>query len=199
MALRPPDRGSFEHLLTESKVDATTLIRLSKFPATEPYFSVGRYRFDGPPVGTASSFGTCYVAPGLDTAFAESVIHECSWFRKGRYEVPQADLESRHIVRLERPSAPVLVLADLTSSRLKRLGLNNDISAGDDYIVPMAWAKAIYEADAKWDGIQYVSRQRNDAIAVALFDRSGIRKRSSRKLEGRLLDSLCDQFQLVVV
>lgn len=51
------------------------------------------------------------------------------------------------------------MLADLTGKALKGLGLNNDISAGDDYAAPMAWALAIHEHAKKWDGILYVSRQ----------------------------------------
>ncbi len=82
---------------------------------------------------------------------------------------------------------------------LKKLGLNNDISAGGDYTVPMAWAKAIDEADSKWDGILYVSRQHNAGLAVAVFERSGVTKARSRKLEGKALDQLCDEFGAVAV
>ena len=49
-------------------------------------------------------------------------------------------------MQLHRPAKPELVPADLTGKALKTLGLNNDISAGSDYAVPMAWAKAIHEA-----------------------------------------------------
>ncbi len=49
-----------------------------------------------------------------------------------------ADLRSRHVVKLHRPAKPVLVLADLTGKPLKTLGLNNDISAGNDYTRPIA-------------------------------------------------------------
>jgi hypothetical protein len=199
MSLRLPDAGSFEHLLEEATVLAASLIRLSKFPKTEPYWSRGRYRFDGPTVGSPGSLGTCYVADDIAVAFCESVIHECAWFRDGRYEIPLPDLTARHVIQLKRPAKPSLVLADLTGQSLKKLGLNNDISAGDDYTVPMAWAKAIRESDPKWDGIRYVSRQRNDAVAIALFERSGVKVAKTRKLEGRALDRLCDEFGVVAV
>ena len=109
------------------------------------------------------------------------------------------ELRSRYLVRLKRPARPELVLADLTGKALKALGLNNDISAGDDYAVPMAWARAIHGADPKWDGIQYVSRQHNDKCAVALFERSGVSVARARKLGGNTIDRLCDQFGVVAV
>jgi len=199
MSLRLPEPGSFEHLLVETRVQADALVRLSKFPKTEPYWSQGRYRFDGPPAGELGSFGTCYAAEDIAVAFSESVIHECSLFRNGRYEIPLADLTSRHVVRLHRPTAPELRLADLTGRPLKLLGLNNDISSGNDYTVPMAWAKAIHDADPKWDGIRYVSRQHNDGVAVALFERSGVSKLRAHKLTGKVLDTLCDEFRVAAI
>lgn len=199
MSLRLPDPGTFEHLLTETSIPADTLVRLSKYPKTELFWSRGRYRFDGPPAGAIGSFGTCYAAADIGVAFCESVIHESNWFHDGQYQVPLADLTSRYVVQLQRPAKPALVLADLTGKALKALGLNNDISAGDDYTVSMAWAKAIHEADPKWDGIRYVSRQHNDAIAVALFERSGATKARSHKLAGKALDKLCDEFGVVAI
>lgn len=201
MPLRAPDPGTFEQLLEEVHVDAKTLLRLSRYPATELWWSHDAYRFDGPPKGAPDAFGTCYAAPLLATAFAESVIHECSWFKNDRYEVPAADLKSRHIVtfRLRRPTRPQLVLADFTGGALKRLGLNNDISSGDNYDVSRAWAKAVSEADPKWDGIQYVSRQHNDQVADALFERSGLKRNRTRLLDGKTLDDLCDLFKVTSV
>ena len=199
MPLRLPSAGSFEHLLSEVRVDASTLLRVSRFPKTEPWWSRGRYRFDGPPAGDPGSFGTCYAADDVGVAFSESVIHECAWFRNGHYEIAAADLDSRYIVRTRRPAKPQLLLADLTGKSLKSLGLNNDISAGDDYTVPMAWAKAIHDCDPKWDGIRYVSRQHNDMFAVALFERCGAVKSRATKLKGRQLALLCDEFGVIPV
>jgi hypothetical protein len=199
MLLRLPEPGTFEHLLTEADIPADTLVRLSRYPKTELFWSRGRYRFDGPPAGATGSFGTCYAAPDIAVAFCESVIHESAWFHQGRYQVPLADLTSRHVVQMQRPSRPILVLADLTGKALKTLGLNNDISAGDDYTLPTAWAKAIHQADPKWDGIRYVSRQHNDAFAVALFERSGVAKARSHKLAGKALDKLCDEFGVAAI
>lgn len=199
MPLRQPDPGTFEHLLTEVRIEADALLRLSRYPKTELYWSTGRYRFDGPPAGTPGSFGTCYAALDIAVAFSESVIHECTWFRAGRYEVASADLHARHVVRLHRPANQTLTLVNLTGKALKVLGLNNDLSAGDDYTGPMAWAQAIHDADTKWDGIQYTSRQHNDAVAVALFERSGVTRARTRKLAGKALDQLCAEFNVVAL
>jgi hypothetical protein len=80
-------------------------------------------------------------------AFAESVIHECARFAGGRYEVPAAELTERPVVRFARDQRKTLVLADLTGSALKALGLNNDISASADYTTSQAWAQAIHGAN----------------------------------------------------
>jgi hypothetical protein len=197
--LRAPEPGSFERLLAEVRVEARSLLRLSKYPKTEPWWSRGDYRFDGPPAGVTGSFGTCYAATSIAVAFCESVIHDDAWFRHGRFEVFESELRRRHVVALRRPDKPELVLADLTGKALKVLGLNNDISAGSDYPATMAWAKAIHESHPKWDGIRYVSRQHNGGFAVALFERSGVSKARSKKLEGKLLDRLCDEFGVVAV
>lgn len=196
MSLRWPQAGTFERKLQEVRIEAEELVRLSRFPDSEPHWSRGRYRFDGP-IGGA--FGTCYASMDLEVAFCESVIHENSWGHGAQYQVPMALLTSRHVVHLHRPAAPELVLADLTGAALKALKLKNDISAGDDYSVSMAWARAIHDADAKWDGICYVSRQLNTGRAIALFERSRVTKAHSYKLSGQHLDDLCDKFDVVAI
>jgi len=150
-------------------------------------------------MGEPGSFGTCYASNSIDVAFCESVIHESSWFFDGRYQIPLADLTSRFLVLLCRPTTPELVLADLTGPALKGLGLNNDISAGGDYTIPMAWAKAIHEADPRWDGIRYVSRQHNGGHAFALFERSGITIALATKLAGKQLGRLCLEFNVAAI
>lgn len=205
MTLRHPEPGSFEHLLVECRVDPASLLRLSNFPATEPWWSRGAYRFDGPPATEPNSFGTCYLSDSLAVAFAESVIHESSRFVSGHYEIAQAELARRHVVRFTAVSGSSgaakteLVLADLTGAALKLLGLNNDISSGNDYDMPMLWAQAIHAANPKWDGVRYVSRQHNGGTAVALFERSGLTKSTHRALAPAELDSLCDLFNVTVL
>ena len=99
MYLRLPDSGSFEDLLRPTRIEVASLVRLTRHPATEPYWSAGVYRFDDPDPGGADAFGTCYTAITIEVAFAESVIHECGRFVAGSYEVPAAELTKRSVVR----------------------------------------------------------------------------------------------------
>ena len=122
MYLRLPDSGSFEDLLRPTRIEVASLVRLSRHPATEPYWSAGVYRFDDPHPGGADAFGTCYTASTIEVAFAESVIHECGRFVAGRYEVPSAEVTERSVVRYSCERRKTLVLADLTGAALKATG-----------------------------------------------------------------------------
>ena len=199
MSLRLPETGTFEDLLRPVRVEVSSLVRLSRYPATEPYWSSGVYRFDDPDPGRAGEFGTCYTAGSIEVAFAESVIHESGRFVDGAYEVPSAELTERSVVRFACDRRKTLVLADLTGAALKALGLNNDISALADYSVSQAWAQAIHDADPRWQGIRYVSRQMNKGFAYAIFERSGLKKLRSEKLKVAQLDALCDLFNVAAV
>ena len=130
--LRLPEPGSFEGLLRPTRIDVASLLRLSRHPATQPYWSAGVSRFDNPDPGAADAFGTCYTASTIEVAFAESVIDACGRFVGGSYEVPAAELTERSVVRFACEQRKTLVLADLTGAALKALGLNNDISASAD-------------------------------------------------------------------
>mgnify|MGYP000851094992 FL=1 len=199
MSLRLPETGTFEDLLRPVRVEVSSLVRLSRYPATEPYWSSGVYRFDDPDPGRAGEFGACYTAGSIEVAFAESVIHESGRFVDGAYEVPSAELTERSVVRFACDRRKTLVLADLTGAALKALGLNNDISALADYSVSQAWAQAIHDADPRWQGIRYVSRQMNKGFAYAIFQRSGLKKLRSEKVKVAQLDALCDLFNVAAV
>jgi len=199
VSLRLPEPGSFEDLLRPTRIEVASLMRLSRHPATEPYWSAGVYRFDDPDPGGADAFGTRYAASTIEVAFAESVIHECSRFVGGTYEVPVVELTERSIVRFTCDRRKTLVLADLSGAALKALGLNNDISASADYTTSQAWARAIHAASPRWDGIRYVSRQSNKGFAFAIFERSGLRKLRAGRLKERQIDDLCDRFNVTAV
>lgn len=199
MRLRLPEPGSFEGLLRPVRIEVASLVRLSRHPATEPYWSAGVHRFDDPEPDRAGAFGTCYAANSIEVAFAESVIHESGRFVGGCYEVPAAELTERSVVRFACPRRKTLVLADLSGVALKSLGLNNDISASADYAASQAWARAIHDASPRWDGIRYVSRQMNKGFAYAVFERSGLRRLRADKLRPAQLDALCDRFNVVAV
>jgi len=199
MRLRLPEPGSFEDLLRPVRIAVASLVRFSRHPAIEPYWSAGVYRFDDPEPDRAGAFGTCYTASSVEVAFAESVIHECGRFVGGSYEVPAAELIERSVVRFACQRRKTLVLADLTGAALKSLGLNNDISASADYTATQAWAQAIHDANPRWDGIRYVSRQMNKGFAYAIFERSGLLKLRAEKLKVRQVDELCDRFNVTAV
>jgi hypothetical protein len=199
MRLRQPEPGSFEHLLRPVRVGVASLVRLSRQPGTEPYWSAGVYRFDDPDPGRPGAIGTCYTARSVEVAFAESVIHESSRFVRGGYEAPLAELTERFVVRFACDGRKTLVLADLTGAALKALGLNNDISASADYTGSQAWASAIHASSPRWDGIRYVSRQMNQGHAYAIFRRSGLRKLRADRLNARQLDELCDRFNVTAI
>ena len=199
MPLRLPEPGTFEDRLRPVWVEVASLVRLSRRPATEPYWSTGVYRFDDPDPGGADAIGTCYAASTIEVAFAESVIHECGRFLGGTYEVPAAELTERSVVQFACERRKTLVMADLTGAALKALGLNNDISASADYAASQAWARAIHGASPRWDGIRYVSRQMNKGFAYAVFARSGLRKLHAERLKARQVDDLCDRFNVTAV
>jgi len=138
--------GASTSLLRPVKIEIASVVRLSRYPSSEPYWSTGVYRFDDPDFDRAGAFGTCYTASNIEVAFAESVIRESGRFVGGAYEVPAAELTERSVVRFICERRKTLVLADLTGAALKSLGLNNDISTSADYSVSQAWAQAIHGA-----------------------------------------------------
>jgi hypothetical protein len=199
MRLRLPEPGSFEDLLRPVRIEVASPVRLSRHPATEPYWSAGVHRFDDPQPDRAGAFGTCYTASSIEVAFAESVIHKSGRFVGGSYEVPATELTERSVVRFACQRRKTLVLADLTGAALKALGLNNDVSASADYSASQAWAQANHETGPPSDGIRYVSRQMNKGFAYAIFERRGLLRRRAEKLKARQLDELCDRFNVNAV
>lgn len=197
--MRLPEPGSFEDSLHPIRIEVASLVRLSRQPSTEPYWSAGVYRFDDPQPERAGTFGTCYTAHSIEVAFAETVIHESGRFVGDSFEVPVAELTGRSVVRFACARRKTLLLADLSGAGLKSLGLNNDISASADYTISQAWAQAIHQASSRWDGIRYVSRQMNSGFAYAIFERSGLLKLRAEKLKRQQVDLLCDLFNVKAV
>jgi hypothetical protein len=184
---------------TTVDIPTTTLFRLSKGPATEPYFGKsGRYRFDSP----TSAYGVLYCGDTPKTSFAESVLHSAgtSWNPAlGGYVVSSSELDKRSLVTFKHPKKATLKMADLTGDALKRMGLNNDISAGPDYTDAQALSALLYAKHPKLDGICFVSRQLNTQRCFAIFERSGLVRNSAAPLPQDLLDGLCQKFNVVVL
>ena len=179
------------------------MYRLSRYPATEPYWtSEGRYRFDDPKGKSgAAAFGVLYVGHLPEVAFAESSIHENSRFNPGmgRFEVSDADLRSRSLVTFKHPTRTRLSMVDLSGEALKALGLNNDLSAGNRYGIPQLWSAAIHGARPDVDGLRFTSRQMNTSFCYAVFDRSGLVREDFEAMPDDLLDLLCAKFNVVPV
>lgn len=155
--------------------DASTLLRLSRWPATELYFGRNKAsRFDDP----LQQYGVAYAAHSLEVAFAETVLHESALYEDRAWIVAGSMLRERSIVHLEADR--VLRLADLTGPSLKRLGLDNQLSAGADYRFTWALSRVLHESLPACDGLFYVSRHNNTGVATALFERSGARIDASR-------------------
>ena len=151
-----------------------SMLRLTRWPATELYFGKNKVsRFDDP----LQQYGVAYVACSLEVAFAETVLQESALYDAGAWIVPGSMLRERSIVHLEADRARQL--AELTGLSLKRLGLDNQVSAGTEYSFTWALSRALHEAVPECDGIVYVSRHNNTGEAVALFERSGARIRPS--------------------
>lgn len=194
---REPLAGTFEHLIDFVEVDVSALVRLSMSPTTEPYWTrSATHRFDDP----ANSFGVLYVGDSLETAFAESVIHDNSRFdtKRGKFQVSVSEF-NRSVTRFTHPLGDRVLLADFTGSGLKRLGLNTDLCAGNDYDCSQEWAKAVHDALPRLDGILYPSRQHSSHLCVALFERSGVVHQSYRSMTARERIELCRQFNVEVV
>ena len=161
------------------KCHATRLLRLTRFPETEPYWGKSKtYRFDD----AEQIYGVTYTAEDIKVAFAETLLHEKGHFTGGQWVIDEASIMERHVITYARPVKPLLLLADFTGMSLKALGLNNDLCASDDYTESMAVSSALHAQLPHLDGIMYMSRQMNTLPAIALFERS---KRS--RLEARSL------------
>lgn len=169
MPLEPPSADFSDLSLHVKKVSVTSLKRVGRHHNGEPYF--GKHaanRFDDP----GKRFGTCYCGQQLDTAIAETVLHD-ELPDKGQFKIRQEDIDSRYLVTFAAGDDDgMLNLADLTGRHLKRLGGDNALSAEHPYDMPQQWSAAVHAHPANVDGFVFVSKQLNDKRAVVVFDRA---------------------------
>lgn len=180
------------------KVLATDLLRLTRLPATEPYWGKGKvYRFDDP----AQVFGATYTAKQIEVAFAETILHKKGHFINGCWLIDINNILERHLVTYTRPSDQEIKVADFTGVSLKSIGLDNDICSSDDYTDSMALSEALHAQLPDVDGIIYVSRQMNVGYAVALYERSGVEVDpvSTRLINHSRYDELLEMFGVEIV
>lgn len=165
MALQAPPSDLSTLGIKAVSVAVSRLYRISRHASGEPYFGkTGANRFDAPD----RSYGTCYCGFDLQTAIAETVLHDlCA--RSGIFEVAQSDLDSRFLVRFTGSN---LNMAVLYGASAKALVGDGSISTVMPYDVPQQWSAAIHAHPAQFDGILYMSRQVNDRKAAVIFDRA---------------------------
>ena len=126
--MRTPEPGTFEHLLQSVEVPVQRLVRLSRRPATEPWWGrAASGRFDDP----LQSFGVCYAADQVATAFAETVIHESSAWHRGSWVVAEADLTSRWVVSFQRPAVWRVNLDERRATIKMRMSRRSDDAVAD--------------------------------------------------------------------
>lgn len=169
MPLAAPPKNFGDLKLPTRIVRVDKLRRVSGYDSGEPYF--GRraaYRFDDP----NKVYGTCYCGLDLDTAVAESILHD-ELPNKGVFDIARSELSTKFLSRFAPASTDgVLTVADLTGHNLKRLGGDNSISSEHPYDTTQLWSAAVHAHPAGVDGIMFVSRQLNTKKAVVIFDRA---------------------------
>ena len=164
MALAPPSKDFAAHQLEYVLIEPLQLVRITRFPDTEPYFGKSKtHRFDDPLQG----YGVSYAGDDFLVAFAETILHDIQPIR-GRYRVDEEALRIRYAATFRGSK---ITLANLTGTALKRLGGNNDISSEIPYDTTQLWSRAVYMHPQGVEGIQYISRHVNTQMAFALFDR----------------------------
>lgn len=173
MSLAPPPTNFSTLALPTRQVSVEKLFRVSRRDKGEPYFGRNRaYRFDDPEPNPASRFGACYCGFDLDTAVAESILHD-ELAQNGGFDIAESEFTTRYLVRFKAAATGgMLTLADLTGHGLKKLGGDNSISSENPYNTTQEWSKAVHVHPANVDGILFVSRQLNTKKAVVIFDRA---------------------------
>jgi hypothetical protein len=169
VALQPPPSNFSSLVLSVKDVCVTSLKRIGRHGNGEPYFGKNAaYRFDDP----HKNFGTCYCGKDLDTAIAETVLHD-ELPDGGQFQIRQEEFDTRFLVTFTAGSnGGMLKLANLTGPDLKRLGGDNSLSAEHPYDVTQQWGAAVNAHPSKVDGFFFVSKQLNNRRAIVVFDRA---------------------------
>jgi hypothetical protein len=169
LPLKPPPPNLSSIPLTTKTIAASNLYRVSRYTSGEPFFGrTALNRFDDRSRPKKGRFGTCYCGLDLETAVAETILHDLMPVN-GRFSVPFNEFESRQLVRFSGSS---LMLANLTGASLKTLVGDGALSTITPYDLPQQWAMAIHRHPQRVDGLLYMSRHLNDRQAVVVFSRA---------------------------
>lgn len=170
MSLQPPPRDLASIPLATRRVSAASLVRVSRYATDEPFFGrTASNRFDDRSRRRSARFGTCYCGFDLETAIAETVLHD-EMPTRGRFLLSYSDFAARWLVGF--PGGESLVLANLSGPSLKILGGDGALSTVLPYELPQLWAMAIHRHPQQVDGILYMSRHLNDRPAAVVFERA---------------------------
>lgn len=118
--------------------------------------------------GSALPVEVLYGADDVQGALSETVFHDVPV--RGAKRVPQAKLVHRLVVELV--TRRDLVLVDITSAGLSRLGLSRlELIESDSrsYADTAAWARTLHAHPRRVDGLMWVSRQHDTSRALVLF------------------------------
>ena len=173
--LKAPDLQFGKLPLKVLAIPAAKLFRISSHLTGEPFFGKSAsHRFDDP----RKQYGTCYLGLKIDTAVAESILHDLEPVRGG-YEIAAEKAASTYVHRFKGND---LRVADLTGHHLNVLGGHAELFGTSSYVLPMLWSRAVFDHPAKVDGFIYMSRLLTTQKAIVLFERGtslGIQKDSS--------------------
>lgn len=169
VSLVKPSRTFAKQSLTVISVDVARLYRISRHSSGEPFFGrAAANRFDDPTSPKSKRFGTCYCGFDMETALAETVLHD-EMPANGAFSIDFTSFSTRHLVRFKGER---LNVANMTGIPLKTLAGSGELSTIVPYDIPQAWSKALHSHPAQVDGIYYMSRHLNDRPAVVIFDRA---------------------------
>lgn len=168
-------------------LDAARIVRISRVAvAGEPLFGrSGTNRFDDPAPEEASRYGVFYGALDLVTAFGETVLHENeteSLATPAGVLLSATSLAGRRVLAFR---GKPLRLARLYGRCLKALGGSGGIAKVIPYDVPQRWSEAAFRHPQVVDGFLYMSRNVDDRLAVAVFDRASPRLALRKAVELR--------------
>lgn len=141
------------------------------------YFGRGGFnRYDDP----AREYGVLYLGLDLSTALMESVFHKHQWLADKKRVISLKEVQSRMVRAIGVLST--LRLADLTAPGVMAsvLGLNLEQLASRDYTYTQQVSTLVHgmmgvDAQPRFDGILYPSRNNYPAASVALFERSRVK------------------------
>jgi hypothetical protein len=97
LPLKPPPRNLSSIPLATKTVSVSSLCRVSRYASREPFFGrSASNRFDDHSRSRSRRFGTCYCGFDLETAIAETVLHD-DLAVKGAFSVSYSDFASRQL------------------------------------------------------------------------------------------------------